>query len=99
MSLVGPRPITKWELEKHFTEEQKQTIERALSRGIDFWKNLSVWSKKEGRAHMSIMEKKKIDHLVASIERNKDIKAKLAEDCERSLRLAKDAGFDPTYMY
>lgn len=81
------------------TEEQKQTIERALSRGIDFWKNLSVWSKKEGRAHMSIMEKKKIDHLVASIERNKDIKAKLAEDCERSLRLAKDAGFDPTYMY
>ena len=24
MSLVGPRPITKWELEKHFTEEQKQ---------------------------------------------------------------------------
>ena len=24
MSLVGPRPITKWELEKHFTGEQKQ---------------------------------------------------------------------------
>ena len=26
MSLVGPRPITKWELEKHFTEDQKQVF-------------------------------------------------------------------------
>ena len=24
MSLVGPRPITEWELEKHFTEEKKE---------------------------------------------------------------------------
>lgn len=81
------------------TEEQKQIMERAIGRGIEFWKNLSAWSKKEGRTRMSIMEKKKIDHLVVSIERNKDIKAKLAEDCERSLRLAQDAGFNPEFIY
>ena len=74
-------------------------MQRAIGRGIDFWKNLSMWSKKEGRTRMSIMEKKKIDHLIASIERNKDIKAKLAEDCERSLRLAQDAGFNPEFIY
>ena len=81
------------------TEEQKQTIEKAIARGSEFWRNLSAWSKKEGRNRMSIMEKKKIDHIAASIDHNKDIKAKLAEDCERSLRLAKDAGFDPNYLY
>ncbi len=81
------------------TEEQKQTIAQAIARGIDFWRNLSAWSKKEGRTRMSIMEKKKIDHLAASIEHNKDVKAKLAEDCERSLRLAKDYGFDPDMIY
>ena len=81
------------------TEEQKQTIARAVNRGIDFWKNLAAWSKREGRTRMSIMEKKKIDHLAASIEHNKDIKAKLAEDCERSLRLAQDSGFNPDSIY
>ena len=81
------------------TEEQKQTIARAIGRGFDFWRNLSAWSKKEGRTRMSIMEKKKIDHLAASIEHNKDIKAKLAEDCERSLRLAQDSGFNPDFVY
>ncbi|MBR3578673.1 MAG: AIPR family protein [Bacteroidales bacterium] len=81
------------------TEDQKRTIECAVNRGGDFWKNLSSWTRKDGRARMSIMEKKKIDHLAASIEHNKDIKAKLAEDCERSLRLAKDYGFDPDILY
>ncbi len=81
------------------TEEQKRVMERAINRGYDFWKNLSAWSKKDGRTQMSIMEKKKIDHMAASIEHNKDIKAKLAEDCERSLRLAQDAGFDSNFIY
>lgn len=81
------------------TEEQKQAIDRAVNRGTDFWKNLAAWSKKEGRTRMSIMEKKKIDHLAASIEHNKDIKFKLAEDCERSLRLAQDFGFNPDCIY
>lgn len=81
------------------TEEQKQIINCAISRGFEFWKNLSAWSKKEGRSRMSIMEKKKIDHMAVSLEHNKDVKAKLAEDCERSFRLAQDAGFDPDYNY
>ena len=81
------------------TEEQKQTIARAIERGSEFWKNLSAWSKKEGRNRMSIMEKKKVDHIAASIDHNKDIKAKLAEDCERTLRLAKDSGFNPEQIY
>lgn len=81
------------------TEEQKQIIERTIARGSEFWKNLSAWSKKEGRNRMSIMEKKKIDHIAALIDHNKEVKAKLAEDCERSLRLAQDSGFNPEYIY
>lgn len=81
------------------TEEQRQILLRAINRGLDFWKNLSAWSKKEGRSYMSIMEKKKIDHMAASIEHNKDIRVKLAEDCERSLRLAQDSGFNPDFIY
>lgn len=81
------------------TEEQKQTIERAIARGSDFWRNLAAWTRKEGRNRMSIMDKKKIDHIAASIDHNKEIKAKMAEDCERSLRLAQDAGFMPDYAY
>ena len=81
------------------TEEQKQTIERAIARGSDFWRNLAAWTKKEGRNRMSIMDKKKIDHIAASIDHNKEIKAKMAEDCERSLRLAQDAGFNPDFAY
>ena len=81
------------------TEEQKQIIAKAVNRGSNFWRNLAVWSKKEGRTRLSIMEKKKLDHIAASIDHGKDIKAKLAEDCERTLRLAKDAGFDPDYQY
>ncbi|MBR4219455.1 MAG: hypothetical protein IKR71_10505 [Bacteroidales bacterium] len=45
------------------------------------------------------MGKKKIDHMAASIEHNKEIKAKLAEDCERSFRLAQDSGFNPDLLY
>lgn len=81
------------------TEDQKQTIERAIARGSDFWRNLSAWSKKDGRNRMSIMEKKKIDHIASLIDHNKDVKAKLAEDCERSLRLAQDAGFSSDFVY
>lgn len=81
------------------TEEQRQTILTAVNRGSNFWKNLSLWTKKEGRNSLSIMEKKKIDHIVSSIDHNKEIKAKLAGDCERSLRIAKDAGFNPDYNY
>ena len=81
------------------TDEQREIIQCAYDRGSDFWKNLSVWSKKEGRNQMSIMEKKKIDHIAAAIERGAEIKAKLAEDCERTLRLAIDAGFDKNMIY
>ena len=100
LGIVIPESVLIDESENEtISEEQKQTMVRALDRGADFWRNLAAWSKKEGRTRMSIMEKKKIDHLAASIEHGKDIKAKLAEDCERSLRLAQDAGFDPNYQY
>jgi hypothetical protein len=81
------------------TEEQRKALEAALGRGADFWLNLSAWCRKDGRGRMSIMEKKKVDHLAMAIERGTDVKAKLAEDCERTLRLAKDAGFDPMRTY
>lgn len=81
------------------TDEQRAIIQSAYNRGSAFWKNLSVWSKSAGRNQMSIMEKKKIDHIAAAIERGSDIKAKLAEDCERTLRLAIDAGFNKDAIY
>ena len=81
------------------TEEQRKALETAMERGTEFWQNLSQWCRKEGRGKMSIMEKKKVDHLAIAIERGTDIKAKLAEDCERTFRLAKDAGFDPMRTY
>lgn len=81
------------------TEEQRKALELALERGEEFWKNLSAWCKKDGRGKMSIMEKKKVDHLAMALERGADVKAKLAEDCERTFRLAKDAGYDPMRIY
>ena len=81
------------------TEEQRKALNTALDRGVDFWQNLSAWCRKNGHARVSIMEKKKIDHLAVAIGKGSDVKAKLAEDCERTLRLAKDAGFDPMNTY
>lgn len=81
------------------TEEQRKALETALGRGIEFWKNLSAWCRKEGRGKVSIMEKKKVDHLAMAIDKGNDVKAKLAEDCERTFRLAKDAGFDTMRTY
>lgn len=81
------------------TEEQRKALKKAVERGVDFWKNLSVWCRKDGRGKVSIMEKKKVDHLAVAIEREGEVKAKLAEDCEKTFRLAKDAGFDPMREY
>ena len=81
------------------TDEQRRSLVMVVERGAEFWQNLSAWCRKEGRGKMSIMEKKKIDHLAMAIERTNEIKPKLAEDCERTLRLAKDAGFDPMRKY
>lgn len=81
------------------TEEQRKALETALGRGIEFWQNLSAWCRKEGRGKVSIMEKKKVDHLAMAIDKGNDVKAKLAEDCERTFRLAKDAGFDTMRTY
>ena len=81
------------------TEDQRKALSMAIGRGVEFWQNLSTWCRKEGRGKMSIMEKKKVDHLAMAIDKGSDIKAKLAEDCERTFRLAKDAGFDPMRTY
>ena len=75
------------------TEEQKELIHSVVERGAEFWKKLSEWNKTEGKSLFSIMEKKKIDHIAIAIERSAEIKVKLAEDCERILRSAIDAGF------
>ena len=81
------------------TEEQRRALTIAIERGADFWQNLSAWCRRDGRGRMSIMEKKKVDHLAMTIERGGEVKAKLAEDCERTFRLAKDNGFDPMRQY
>ncbi len=81
------------------TEEQQKSLNTAIERGAEFWQNLSMWCRTEGRSKVSIMEKKKVDHLSMAIARDTDVRAKLAEDCERTFRLAKDAGFDPIRKY
>lgn len=81
------------------TEDQKEIIEIAYNRGAEFWRNFSAWNKKDGKSLLSIMEKKKIDHIAAAIERGTEIKFKLADDCERSLRLAIDSGFNSDILY
>ena len=37
MTFIGPRPITAWELEKHFTEEEQQILLSARPGLIGYW--------------------------------------------------------------
>lgn len=78
---------------------QQQDIDTSLEWGAENWKNLSAWAKREGRSYLSIMEKKKIDHMATMVERGETIKARLAEDCQRIKRLAEDNGFSENMAY
>lgn len=78
---------------------QQTEIDESIAWGADNWRNLAAWTKRDGRSLLSIMEKKKIDHMATTIERGETPKARLAEDCQRIKRLAEDNGFVKDYMY
>ena len=80
------------------TPLQQADIDEAKKWGIDNWKNLSKWAKQDGKLVLTIMDKKKIDHIAVTIERDA-IKPRLASDCLRIKRLAEDNGFSENRLY
>ncbi len=74
-------------------------IDEAKQWGEDNWKNLAKWANGEGKAALTIMDRKKIDHIVSIIKRNDAIKPRLASECLRIKRLADDYGFSQNRHY
>lgn len=81
------------------TPMQQAEIDEAKQWGVDNWKNLAKWAKREGKVVLTIMDKKKIDHIAVAIEREDAIKPRLASDCLRIKRLAGDNGFSENRLY
>ena len=83
--------IIKLESEE-LTQEQEKLINDMIGFGIDNWKRLSDWGRSSRK--MSIMQKKRIDHLIVALERSPEtIKYQAAESCMRILRMSEEAGF------
>lgn len=81
------------------TASQQADIDGSIEWGVENWRNLAKWTKKDGKSLLSIMEKKKVDHMVTTIERGEMPKVRLAVDCQRIKRLAEDNGFNVDYAY
>lgn len=74
------------------TPEQKAAIDSVLAIPVEVWSNLSAWGKETHK--MSIMEKKRIDHIIVALNKNpKSIRYSTAEGCLKILRMSEDAGF------
>ena len=73
---------------------QQADIDTSVAWGAENWHNLAAWTKKDGKNLLSIMEKKKIDHIAMAIGRGETPKARTAEDCQRIKRLAEDTEFN-----
>ena len=75
------------------SQEEKETIEKLKAIDIDVWTRLSVWGKQTKK--MSIMEKKRIDHIIVALGKAPNsITYSAAESCLKILRMSEDAGFD-----
>lgn len=74
------------------TPEQQAAIDSVLAIPVDVWSSLSAWGKETHK--MSIMEKKRIDHIIVALNKNpKSISYSTAEGCLKILRMSEDAGF------
>lgn len=91
--LINPEEV------ENISASQQAEIDASIAWGADNWKNLAAWAKTEGRSYLSIMEKKKIDHMAILLTRGDKIKARLAEDCQRIKRLAEDNNFTENRIY
>lgn len=77
---------------EELTPEQERLLNDMKEFGVDNWKRLSEWGRNSRK--MSIMEKKRIDHLIVALERAPEsIKYQAAEGCMRILRMSEEAGF------
>ncbi len=75
------------------SQEEKETIEKLKAIDIDVWTRLSVWGKQTKK--MSIMEKKRIDHIIVALGKAPNsITYSAAESCLKILRMSEDAGFE-----
>lgn len=78
--------------EEELTPEQQASIDAVLAIPVDVWAKLSAWGKETHK--MSIMEKKRIDHVIVALGKNpKTINYSSAEGCLKILRMSEDAGF------
>ena len=73
------------------SQEQVAVIEKVIAIGSEVWRALASWGKKT--RIMSIMEKKRIEHLASAIDREMEIAYPIAESCLKILELAKENGF------
>lgn len=78
--------------EEELTPDQQASIDAVKEIPVEVWTKLSVWGKETHK--MSIMEKKRIDHIVVALTKNpKSISYATAEGCLKILRMSEDAGF------
>ena len=74
------------------TPDQKKTIDDVVAVGADNWRKLSEWGRTSRK--MSIMERKRIDHMVVSLEKDvESIQYMTAASCLQILRMSEEAGF------
>lgn len=78
--------------EEELTPDQHAAIDAVVAIPVEVWAKLSAWGKETHK--MSIMEKKRIDHIVVALGKNpKSISYSSAEGCLKILRMSEDAGF------
>ena len=78
--------------ENSLTPEQQAAIDNVKSIPLETWTELSAWGKETHK--MSIMEKKRIDHIIVALTKNPNaISYSTAEGCLKILRMSRDAGF------
>lgn len=79
-------------VEDELTPEQQSSIDEAKAIPIEIWVKLSTWGKETHK--MSIMEKKRIDHIVVALTKNpQSISYSTAEGCLKIMRMSEDSGF------
>lgn len=78
--------------DEELTPDQQAAIDAVVAIPIEVWSRLSFWGKETHK--MSIMEKKRIDHIVVALSKNpKSINYSSAEGCLKILRMSEDTGF------
>ena len=80
------------EKKEELSEQEMATIKELKEIDINTLYSLSNWGKSTRK--MSIMEKKRIDHVITALEKNAEISFNVAANCLKTLRMARDAGFE-----